>query len=360
MRQLALAACVLVVWGGLRSQVGAQTTAPDEAARELSPATLRLAAKHRLQFIRTPDGRFWDLWGEREYRRIFNRSVKKKEIKERRAAQGWATWITVGHRWEVNDSRDAHAWGISSTSEGMEFWRRSNRGTPPLWFCTRADDIPFIYINEEDRDVCTKDAELRATRVVAQLGEHVFRVGLDLGRGVESAKQSAPHRLEQGVAVWVEDPAVTNGGYLNGEFLLWPDRAIEVPGGFEGPKFRYCPLASLTPTAEEFLGALETGDAEMVTWVYKSSSGAFRWERQAFPLQYLERRKPDPEPEKPVREPAEPAPTITHILVLKSGDWVEGQLISENADEVRFLVVVGGIAGERVYPRPLVGRVVEK
>lgn len=342
---------------------------PAEAipSHEVHPSSVRLASRYRKQFIRTPDGAFWDMWGEREYLRVFNSAVKQRAIKETRSVQGWASAKTVGYRWELEESREARAWAVGESvgpSGHLQYWARDFGGMPPLWNSLTSQSISFIYINENDRDVRTTREDLRATRVLTQLDEHLYRVAVDRGRGLEPAQRAAPGRLEKGVLVHIDNPLLTQGGFLNGEFILWPDGSIQPPPGAEEPRYRYIAVESLVPSTEDFIKAVEGGEAEMVTWAYRKTQGAYRWERKAFPIEYrpVKVGESDAEQSLPAAEPKQVAPAvdITHLLVLKNGDWVEGQLISDDGGEIRFLVVVAGIAGERVYSKDLVGRVVEK
>ncbi len=321
--------------------------------------------QYRVRHIRTPDGTFWDMWGEREYRKVFNRVVDKIPIKRERTAEGWTTKITIGHRWELDETREARAWGVGQSrtpDNQLRYWRRAVGGTPPLWESLTSDVVPFIYINEDKRDVRSRDEDLRATRVIAQLSGQVYNVAVSRGRGLHSMKTVSASRLEGGVLVHVERPILTKNGFLNGEFILWPDDTIELPAGYEGPSYRYIAIADMVPTVEEFVAAVKDEKAQMAQWIYRRLHGSDRWDRQVFPLQFRQVRKAKSDTRSPAKkaEPASSAVAITHTLVLTNGDWVEGQLLSDNGAEIRFLVIVSGIAGERTYAKAEVAKIVEK
>ena len=363
---VAVLVCGMLAAFGARAQ---DDSAPDDATgdgtTEIHPATMRRAAQYRVRHIRLPDGTFWDMWGEREFRKVFNRDVNKIPIYRERREQGFLTRTVIGHKWELEDTRDARAWGVDQardTRKELRYWARDFGGTPPLWESLTSDEIPFIYVNEDDRDVRSRDEDLRATRVIAQLSESLYNVSVSSGRGLRSMKDVSASRLEGGVPVHVERAILTRNGYLNGEFILWPDPSIEVPAGLEGPVYRYIAIEEMVPSLDEFVTALTEERAQMAQWIYKRLHGSDRWERQVFPIQTRTRqaaRAPRPEPGRDAT-PAVPAAEVTHTLVLTNGDWVEGQLLEDTGSEIRFLVVVGGIAGERVYAKADVGRVVAR
>ena len=363
---LVFAFCGVLAASGARAQDGGVTdAATSEPATEIHPATMRRAAQYRVRHIQLPDGTYWDMWGEREFRKVFNRDVNKVPIYSERREQGFLTKKIIGYKWELEETRDARAWGVDQArdaSRQLRYWTREFGGTPPLWVSLTSDEMPFVYVNEDDRDVRSKDENLRATRVIAQLSESIYNVSVSHGRGLHSMRDVSASRLEGGVLVHVERPILTRNGYLNGEFILWPDAAIEVPIGHEGPVYRYIAIADMVPTVEQFVDALLQEKAQMEQWIYKRLHGSDRWERQVFPIQTRERSLARENVPKPATDaaPRAPAVEITHTLVLTNGDWIDGQLIEDTGAEIRFLVVVGGIAGERTYAKADVGRVVAK
>ncbi|HRQ71585.1 MAG TPA: hypothetical protein PLU35_01000 [Phycisphaerales bacterium] len=158
----------LFVFGAI---VGSALGQDDEVSRLTGPS-LRTLQLHRGHFIETPDGVFWDMWGEQEYLKVFNRVVKKRAIKEKRTSPILAEWVTVGYRWEIEDHRDAVAWGVSGDEDDPRewYWERSVDGTPPLWHTVSPSRLGFIYIDERNRNAVAADEDTRSTKVVADLG----------------------------------------------------------------------------------------------------------------------------------------------------------------------------------------------
>ncbi|HZW09031.1 MAG TPA: hypothetical protein VFF69_03930 [Phycisphaerales bacterium] len=339
------------------SQADGGPAAPD--VYELHPASRRLIHAHLDNYMRTPDGTVWNLWGEHRYFEIFNDHVSKQPIRETRKNGILNLTRTVGHQWELRPSREATAWALTST----DYWSREIGGEPPLRWTLSQSPQHFIHINEVVRDKVTEDTGNRCTQVVAEYSDQLFKVQISAGRGMNLDQNTTPSRLAGGSLVWLPDRDIIRDGYLTGEFILWPDDSIQAPPGATGGKFRYIPMDELRMTPVELEDAIESGQAAIVTWDYQKHDGMWRWVRKEHQLQYREFRSDRDHPADvgagATKEPA-PAQEITHLLVLADGSYVEGRLLSEDATSVRFLVVVSGIAAERVYARSEIGRLVGK
>ncbi len=353
-RRLAFWAVSLGVSAGSAAQ--GESAAETVAAVELHPASRRLLEQHARHFIRTPDGAVWDLWGEQQYFELFNDRVRKEAIKKKRQNGILTYWDTVGFKWVINESTETKAWGLTST----HYWAREVTGQPPLRTTLHPKPEEFIHINEVRRDVVAEDEDRRCTHVVTEYGDKVFSVRILGGRGANLEGAAHPSRTAAGSLVVLPDRRIIKGGYLSGEFILWPT-TIESPlrEGQSSAAYRYIPIEDLRVSSEELEVAIAAGEAEIVTWEYRKHDGMWRWARKEHPLQYRPAREAkDALPEAPKEAP--PTVPITHLLVLTDGSYVEGQLLAEDESGVRFLVVVNGIAAERTYARSEVGRVVEK
>lgn len=344
----------------------AQVAAQDDEVSLIAPAGQRLLHLHSQRFIRTPDGVLWDMWGEQEYLKVFNRVVKKRAIKEKRTTPILAEYVTIGHRWEIEDTRDAIAWGVTTGNRAPPqwYWTRESDGTPPLWHTTTPSARRFIYINERERNAVAEDEDTRSTKVIADLGANLYKIEINRGRGIAPRGRDMPSRLEGNAIVHIPKPAgVIRNGWLSGEFILWPDDDMIVPAGVKEEKYVYLAINELRPTIEELGAAVLTDKAELVTWTYRREAGAWRWVRRTSPLELINKDEIDARrqraAERAAAEESLPAIERTHLLVLKNGDYLYGRLLEESEREVRFLVVVGSIGAERRFPREDIGRLVE-
>lgn len=354
--------CVLVIFC---HNVSAQVP----AGRDIHPRSYRQLRLQSGHYIRTPDDVYWNMWGEQEYLKVFNEVVARKPVKRRRSEGMFIEWVTVGHQWEVAQTREKEAWAVPDIrlpNTPPDFWDREIGGTPPLWWSSTADDFSFIYINEDEPDAVSRELDERATAVTAQLDDTTFRVELRRGRGFGKARRQLASRTRGDTLVRVDDPKrVVRDGYLNGEFILWPDPSIDIPPGLKGAigTYRYIPVDQLRPTPEELAEAVDLGEAELVEWQYRRDRRNWRWVRSVVPIQYRNlaalrsRREARQNAAPPEPRDTRPPDGATHLLLLANGDYLYGKLLEENDRGVRFEVMIAGIAAERSFAPHEVARV---
>jgi hypothetical protein len=261
-------------WGQPAETSPAQEGAPSVVTLEdLKPAVRAQLVKRAKQFIKTPDGRFWDGFGYFERHRALKANLTKVEFKSRTNTGGWSVEKKTGEMWKIRDSADSRAWGLDLSNPRHV----PKREQPPTWRCIDGSPQEFRYIDETDRDPREKENDFHAFVISMSMGNDVYRIKND--------------RHYEGMVEYVRvtDPKVIEDGYLDGRFLLWRDPDLVVPGldpekSTRAGKYRYIDAKSLTVSASELLAAVVEGQAEVLMWKFRKIGDREMWERSVLDL----------------------------------------------------------------------------
>lgn len=311
--------------------------APAQTYETLEPRLRRIFFERAGDFIRTPDGRIWDGWGQRAYREALedNAVVISEGVYE--SSGVFRQRRETGKRLDVRDTAEAKAWKLEPRLKA------SATTIVPLWYSLeqrRREGRPFHYINQLGPADDLDPLRDRFTRVEAELGGGFMRVRVF---GAGERQRGGTMRT-----VLAPEDLVIEDGQLPGEFILWPSGGIKPPGHIKLQRnekvYRYIPLSEIRLTPEQLVEAVLAGKAEVAQWDFRRSGEEYIWSRSVVTPQFRQPRPERPAVQRPQGEerskPA-PPPDPTHILRLKDGRTLRGRLVSEAKDHIVFALHTG-------------------
>ncbi len=343
MWRLACIAAFLSVFPVAAQDEPEQETVAAGSYETLEPRLRRIFFQRAGDFIRTPDGRIWDGWGQRAYREAFQKNTVIISEGVSESAGVFRVRRETGRRLDIRDAPEAKAWKLQP---------RLKAQSPilvPFWFTLERKQHeprpPFYYINQQPAPDELDPIRDRFTRVEAELGGGYLRVK------IYPAGQQRGSPLTR-IVLAPEDLVIENA-QLPGEFILWRARAVKPPAHIRLPKnqsvYRYLPLEEIRLTPEDLVVVAVEGKAEVAEWDYRRSGEDYVWRRSVVAPQFreldtaraAEKAAPDGETD-PSVAPKQPPPEPTQILHLRDGRSLRGRLISREAGQVVFAVQAGG------------------
>jgi hypothetical protein len=320
MRKLAAFALFLTLLPADAQDQPALEAGPTQSYETLEPRLRRAFFQRAADFIRTPDGRIWDGWGQRAYREALKENTVTVSEGVYESSGVFRQRRETGKRLDVRDTPEAKAWKLEP---------RLKAQSPiivPLWSTLEVEPgqphRPFYYINQQE-----PGADLDPVRIVL-----------------------APEDL------------VIKDAQLPGEFILWRAPNLKPPAHIQLPKnqsaYRYIPLDDIRLTTDELVAAALEGKAELAEWEYRRSGTDYVWRRSVATPTFRELRPVGPAPgadRPPEAEasqeespgPVEPTlPDATHILRLNDGRVLTGRLIRRESDRIVFVVRTGSVEFE--------------
>lgn len=250
---------------------------------DLHPRSKQILIKRAAEIVRTPDGQLWDGWGEFEYRRAYNRSVRKIRTTTRSRTNGWTVPTSSSTKWELVESNDSEAWEIKTIHfHGLEALV-SARQAPPLWGRMQPDidaspTPSVVYVDEIDRLPLFRDQDFRHLTIERAVSSTNVEVKI--------SNYSGSHNLrrQQFVVHLPDEKYVHPRGYLSGKFILYSDGTID-----ENTKARvwqYIPYQNAAITPKELHDEIASGNAVLRNWSYRKLGGAVLWESSKIDLEY--------------------------------------------------------------------------
>lgn len=316
-------------------QAQAEPDAPERSYETLEPRLRRACFQRAGDYIRTPDGRIWDGWGQRAYHEALKRNTVVVSEGRRESVGVFSIRRETGRRLDVRDGPEAQAWKL------RPHLTQHSPCAVPLWFTLEQRKnqprLPFFYINQlsllDDMDPLRD----RFTKLEADLGGGYLRV-----RIFPAGERQGDWQTR--IVLAPEDLDVKDG-YLPGEFILWRAPAIEPPVHINMPPkqsvYRYIPIEDIRLTPEQLVAAILEQKAELVEWDYRRSGSDYVWQRRVQELRFQESRPPqrqqDSSPAAPGKKTERPElAEATHTLRLRDGRVLRGRLISREGGAIAF------------------------
>ena len=272
-----------------QAQEEAVETAAEQASKtydDLLPRSKQLLIRRAAEIVRTPDGQLWDGWGEFEYRRAYNKSVRKIRTTTRTRSNGWTIPTASRSEWELVSNNDAEAWAISTIKfMGLEGFIEP-RQSPPLWQLLTATpesspDETIVYIDEIDRLPHFRDLDIAHLNIENVISAKEVEVKVNM--------LSSSDRVQRQIyKIKIPDEKYLHRkGHLIGRYLLWNDGSTHINTKIK--TWQLVPYEDAAVTPQELHEAIANNNAALHDWSYRRLGGSMLWERQKIELEY---RKP--------------------------------------------------------------------
>jgi len=332
------------------------------AFARLDEKSQALVAARASDFIRLPDGSWWDGKNHREFCAMFARCVDRREIFEHvKEGPIFRTPVSRGMRWYVRNSPEARAWGLthalavpgvdkdgpwvradpSRLANAMDTreWPRDGSAafpfSPPLWTSLLERDHAwrFLYLDCATPDPYARTLPGGPLRVTKKWGSGKYEVeGWSLGAGGFRGLLN------------VGDESVVRNGEIVGRFVLVPGGVVSEPGGHARPSWTLTEARALRVTREELAAALEQGLAELAEWSFASGpDGTVTWSTRELELRPRRDRPGRPARAKPDDDAPVPVVHGPDTVILHDGRYYTGHVLRQSAEVVVFRTRSGTI-----------------